>query len=179
MEERENFKRPGPVGRLVDGLAQAEFGLAMVLMAAMVVVNLLEIVARSFFAHSFSWIQDVTVLLAAWMIFLGFVGVAAHGRDIAVTFLVERMAPRLRLAAHLFISASSVAFLGVLSVAAYQLIGVQQGQVSLIAKLPLTLYTWPLLVCSATLLLVELYDAVMDLVALFTGKNHVRKGVLG
>lgn len=66
----------------------------LVLMAAcaMVLIGLVSIIAaeitlRAFFATSLSWIHETSILLAAWLYFLGVVIVYHNSRDITVTLV--------------------------------------------------------------------------------------------
>lgn len=144
----------GLLGRVVA----FEAGLAAALFVVMVAINVVEIVARYLFGHSFTWIHDVTILLAAWMIFLGFTAVAYHRRDITVTFLVDRLPGRARAVARLLAALGSLAFLAVVTWAGWALLRVQRGDITPMAHIPIVLYTWPLIVAAVTLGLVWLAE---------------------
>lgn len=138
-------------------------------MVIVVAIGVVEIVARYLFRHSFTWIHDVTILLAVWMIFLGFTAVAHHGRDIVVTFAVDRLPARARALAQVVAALGAVAFAGVVTGAGYNLVRVQSGDISHMAHIPIVLYTWPLIICAVTLLLVWLAELGHQLAALKRG----------
>jgi TRAP-type C4-dicarboxylate transport system permease small subunit len=52
-----------------------------------VLINLLEIISRTFFHVSFAWIYETNLLLAAWTYFLGIIPVYARNGDVAVVGL--------------------------------------------------------------------------------------------
>ncbi len=56
----------------------------VVLLAAIVCMNGMEIVSRSFFSYSFQWIFETNILLASWVYFLGIHLVYHHGQDITL-----------------------------------------------------------------------------------------------
>jgi TRAP-type C4-dicarboxylate transport system permease small subunit len=56
-------------------------------LAAIVLINALEIVSRTFFHISFAWIYETNLLLAAWTYFLGIVPVYARNGDVSVVGL--------------------------------------------------------------------------------------------
>ena len=56
-------------------------------LAAIVLINLLEIISRTFFHVSFAWIYETNLLLAAWTYFLGIIPVYARNGDVSVVGL--------------------------------------------------------------------------------------------
>jgi TRAP-type C4-dicarboxylate transport system permease small subunit len=56
-------------------------------LVAIVLINVLEIVSRTFFHVSYSWIYESNLLLAAWTYFLGIVPVYARNGDVSVVGL--------------------------------------------------------------------------------------------
>jgi len=56
-------------------------------LAAIVLINALEIVSRTFFHVSYAWIYETNLLLAAWTYFLGIVPVYARNGDVSIVGL--------------------------------------------------------------------------------------------
>src|SRR5256885_17240269 len=56
-------------------------------LSLIVLINVLEIVSRTFFHVSYSWIYESNLLLAAWTYFLGIVPVYARNGDVSVVGL--------------------------------------------------------------------------------------------
>jgi TRAP-type C4-dicarboxylate transport system permease small subunit len=59
------------------------------ILATIVVMNGAEIILRSFFSYSLSWIYETNILLASWMYFLGIVLVYHRQGDITVIGVVD------------------------------------------------------------------------------------------
>src|SRR5881394_1903715 len=56
-------------------------------LSLIVLINVLEIVSRTFFHVSYAWIYETNLLLAAWTYFLGIVPVYARNGDVSVVGL--------------------------------------------------------------------------------------------
>lgn len=162
--------RPSVPGeQILNWMVTLELWVAAALLTAMVIINVAEVAARYLFRHSFLWVQDVTVLLAAWMIFLGFTAVVHHGRDIAVTFVVDRLPARARAFFQLLGTLGAILFLAVTTWQGLSLLEIQRGDTSHMARIPLTLYTWPLIVGAVSLLLLSLAEVIRNLAVLVRG----------
>lgn len=85
---------PQVLRHVCDWISAATTALCVSILAALIAVNSLEIVLRSFFDFSFSWIYETNTLLASWLYFLGIVVVYHHAKDITVTFVVDALPPR-------------------------------------------------------------------------------------
>jgi TRAP-type C4-dicarboxylate transport system permease small subunit len=85
------------LARIVDrAVVPVTGGAAMLLLAAIMLINVMEIVGRTAFSVSFGWIFEVNLLLAAWVYFLGIVPVYARQGDITVLGLKNLLPPRAR-----------------------------------------------------------------------------------
>jgi TRAP-type C4-dicarboxylate transport system permease small subunit len=62
-------------------------GISVAALALIVLINVVEIVSRTFFHVSFAWIYETNLLLAAWTYFLGIVPVYARNGDVSVVGL--------------------------------------------------------------------------------------------
>ncbi|MBX3529596.1 MAG: TRAP transporter small permease [Rhizobiaceae bacterium] len=85
---------PQVLRHVCDWISAATTALCVSILAALIAVNSLEIVLRSFFDFSFSWIYETNTLLASWLYFLGIVVVYHHAKDITVTFVVDALPSR-------------------------------------------------------------------------------------
>jgi C4-dicarboxylate transporter DctQ subunit len=61
-------------------------------------------------AARFAWIEEACLYALAWMVFLGLGLALERGRHIAMTSLLERLAPRLRRSLRLAIDVTGLAF---------------------------------------------------------------------
>jgi TRAP-type C4-dicarboxylate transport system permease small subunit len=81
---------------MLDRLAQGLRWAVMAIVSSMVVIVGLQVTLRYIFNMSLDWADEVSRLTFVWMIFLG-VPLAARTRShIALTMLVDRLAPRVR-----------------------------------------------------------------------------------
>lgn len=82
---------------LACALLERLFAAATVLLlAAIMAINGLEIAGRSLLSLSLSWIHETNLLLASWMYFLGIYLVYRRGGDIAMVGLVQLLPQRAR-----------------------------------------------------------------------------------
>ena len=63
-------------------------------LAAIILINGLEIVSRTFFHVSYAWIYETNLLLAAWSYFLGIIPVYARNGDVSVVGLKQLLPAR-------------------------------------------------------------------------------------
>src|SRR6185369_6206606 len=72
-------------------------GVSVAALSLIVLINVLEIVSRTFFHVSFAWIYETNLLLAAWTYFLGIVPVYARNGDVSVVGLRQLLPQGARL----------------------------------------------------------------------------------
>ena len=68
-------------------VVRGALGISVTALAVIVLINLLEIISRTFFHVSYAWIYETNLLLAAWTYFLGIVPVYARNGDVSVVGL--------------------------------------------------------------------------------------------
>lgn len=95
---------PQPYKRLLEVIARAEGVFCTAALATMVLANLVEIVARNLFQRSFAGVQELTLLLGCWMIFLGAAKILKSGALLNVDIIIRRLKGRARPAADLLIN---------------------------------------------------------------------------
>jgi TRAP-type C4-dicarboxylate transport system permease small subunit len=87
----------GALTALSNRLNQGCRLLTGLLLAGIVASNAAEVVLRTAFATSLSWIFEINLLCATWIYFIGMGQVYYRKGDIAVDVLVRALPPRLRL----------------------------------------------------------------------------------
>ena len=92
---------------ILNGTLAAAIGLSVAALALIVLINVLEIVSRTFFHVSFAWIYETNLLLAAWTYFLGIVPVYARNGDVSVVGLKQLLPSGARLSVHPWIHSDS------------------------------------------------------------------------
>ncbi|MBW2308229.1 MAG: TRAP transporter small permease [Deltaproteobacteria bacterium] len=78
----------------LDKLERAVFFLACALLA-LLLGNVLMGILSDTIGYSITWVPEMSVLLFAWVCFLGAGAIARHGGHIGVDFLIERFPPGL------------------------------------------------------------------------------------
>src|SRR3954462_12403113 len=82
----------------------------MLLMAAAYTFNVAVRELAAAQASRFAWIEEACLFALAWVVFLGLGLALERGRHIAMTSLLERLAPRLRRGIKLTIDLTGLAF---------------------------------------------------------------------
>lgn len=132
--------------------------LAVAGLVGMISINILEIISRFVFRYSFVWVQEATLLLACWSIFLGFSVITYKKKDIAVHILVQYLPASLKRAVLALTAVINVLFLAVLAYSAMRLLTLQAEQVTLVIGFPVTLYNYPLIIAALSAMLANLLD---------------------
>lgn len=94
--------------------------LLVVIVAAMVLIVVLQVVAR-FLLIPIIWTSEATQNLMIWLTFVGGAAAFAHGEHIAVELLVARVRPRLRAAIGLLVHLALLAFFFVFALYGWRL----------------------------------------------------------
>lgn len=85
------------------------------LMAAIILLLFVSVCARYLFLAPFTWAEEIARLLLVWVSFLGAYLAHRYGQHIAVTAILDHMAPTPRLIARLAAAALVLALMAVLS----------------------------------------------------------------
>jgi C4-dicarboxylate transporter DctQ subunit len=95
---------------LLRRLERGVLAALMILMAAAYALNVAvrELAPRQ--ASAFAWIEEACLFSLAWVVFLGLGIALERGRHIAMTSLLERLAPGLRRPLKLVIDLTGIAF---------------------------------------------------------------------
>lgn len=140
--------------------ARLVLAVVIAILAAILAVNGLEIVARSFLGHSFAWIYEINLLLASWLYFLGIVLVYRHGGDITMVGLKTLLAPRLHDGFERAVAAISAAIFLVVAWQSWLLIDLQLPFRTPGVGIPRAAYTVPLAIGVALVALQLVADAL-------------------
>ncbi|MDO9523990.1 MAG: TRAP transporter small permease [Gemmobacter sp.] len=68
--------------------------LPALLIGVLVMIVLVDVLARNFFSMSIYWVHELAVVLLAASVWLGISGAAAEGQLFGISFLVDRLPPR-------------------------------------------------------------------------------------
>lgn len=113
-------------------------------------INIAEIVSRTAFHVSYSWIFEINLLLAAWAYFLGIVPVYARNGDIAIVGLRQIVPARMRAPFDRLLDVISAATFALVAWYAWTLIELQWPFRTPGSGLPNVAFTLPILLgCAA------------------------------
>ena len=102
-----------PLARASRHLDLAAEVVTSALLAAIVLINGLELVGRNLFNYSFVWAHELNLLLATWTYFIGMTLVYSRNGDITVEYFTNLLPVRAR---RVWIAVTHVAVLCVLAV---------------------------------------------------------------
>lgn len=154
-------------------LAEAEAYVSAFVLAVMVSINFMEIISRYIFKHSFMWVQELSVFLVCWLVYLGSAYVYCSSELLRVDFLYSKTKGAARLVWNIVVHTIILAVLMALIIHGWRFSGVQAASRSSILHIPNNFLSLPLSVCSCTMLL-----KWVDRVALFVEEYRgTQKGV--
>jgi C4-dicarboxylate transporter DctQ subunit len=122
--------RPAPTGFidwLCDGVAHACLVIAALSLLCIVAINGANVVARYFFGSPFSWAEELMLFLMILGVFSGAVAVTWRNLHIRIDTIVERIPPVMRRVVMTIASLASIAIIGVVMVASFQLVALLQS----------------------------------------------------
>ena len=123
--------------KMLTRLASVELMLAMICFAATVIFNFIEIMQRNLFSDSFPWIQELSLILICWIVFMGAAYIYETQSLINVDFLYAKARGKVKLVWDIVIALLIFA----------------------------VMYSLPLVLCAVSMMLSvigKLYDAVAD-----------------
>ncbi|MBW1802142.1 MAG: TRAP transporter small permease subunit [Deltaproteobacteria bacterium] len=135
---------------LIDGLqnriAKVEKVFGMFAMAFIIVINIYGIFSRTFLDQPLIYIQELTILGAVWLFFIGMGLVFKVHSDVTVDFMVRMMPRRLKLVNEILVDLLSMLFVLLLAWATWKFIPYTRGAshiLSFALELPDEIYYYP------------------------------------
>ena len=96
--------------KILDKIAQLQMLVASALFFIIFLVNMLEIISRSAFNHSFLWVSDFSVICVVWMICLAMSACIHYKEHLFMDFLAQKLPAKLRQGLNIIISFITFAF---------------------------------------------------------------------
>lgn len=96
--------------KALDKLAELQLFVSSVLFFLIFLVNMLEIIGRSAFNHSFLWVSDFSVICVVWMICLAMSACIHYKEHLFMDFLARKLPAKLRQGLNIVISLVAFAF---------------------------------------------------------------------
>lgn len=155
------------VARVLKFIMDIEEFIAILCLSGILVFVTLGMLLRAV-GRPLAWISPVTVLLFTWLTFVG-AGVLFYRKEyIVVRFLVDRFPPFARACVELVINLFIVGFCLFLLYLAPKLI-TMQSQKALVLPFPRYVYSLPLFISSASILLSSLHEVLVLLQSIVKG----------
>lgn len=136
---------------------------AIAMLVLMVVLNGAEIAARGLAQHSFTWVQEVSIISAMWVYFFAYGLIAKDEEYIRVDFVANLVGDAARRWMTLFARLATIAFHGTVlyfAVETYRFLGLFRTSV---LDWPESLFVLPILLGAADILITELIHLRRDL----------------
>lgn len=151
------------LGKMNHINADGQMAVAMTSLGIIVLMNLYEILVRTFFDKSLIWIQEISVLLMVWMIFCGFTKIVHEKKDISIDLITSRLNVRIRLVLEIFTHLIMIVFLIIFSYAGYMYMVKQLGIGTLTSDIPRVLYIFPVVMNSVSVGLIYINEMIIDI----------------
>lgn len=126
-------------------------------LTAMVATITAQVLARYVFNVPLAWTEELARYLFIWLVFLGASQAMRRGEHIAIGLFVELLPVPLRLAAGVFVNTLVAAFLAVLVVMAWKVVGVVAPLKSIALKVTMAVVYLPLVVGGAAMFVRTLF----------------------
>jgi TRAP-type C4-dicarboxylate transport system permease small subunit len=156
-------------------VVRAAIGISVAALALIVLLNVLEIVSRTFFHVSFAWIYETNLLLAAWTYFLGIVPVYARNGDVSVVGLKQLLPSGARVNFERTIHVVSTLTFAVAAWFTWELVELQLPYRTPGSGLPNAAFTAPLLLGLIGLIIVLLNKLAEGKPATMTGPGGINQ----
>jgi TRAP-type C4-dicarboxylate transport system permease small subunit len=150
--------------KLLKQISDFQFSISIVALVAIIGINALEIVVRFFTGRSFLWIQDVTLLLMVWVIFLGFTKIVYDKGNVTFNLLIDLLAGKVNVILTTLTNLLILIFYLLLSKYSYQLIVSQYGHFSTIMKIPLPFYSLAVFINCLSVILIYANEVYKNII---------------
>jgi TRAP-type C4-dicarboxylate transport system permease small subunit len=151
----------GLLRRILDVVEKVLVILGITLFGMVILANALEIFARTVFGYSFFWVQEFTVVICSYTIFLGIVVVFKRKGNIFVTFIYDRFPDSIKRTVSVSIDLMMVVFLIISIKLTYAYLLLVYGGYTQTMKIPYFMMYLPILI-SLSLILLTVVDWFLD-----------------
>lgn len=147
---------------LLDRIGRVERGVAIVMMATMVVCIFAQVVSRYLFGQPLVWVEELSTYAFIWGAFIGAAAGLKQGRHLKIESFVERLPPGARRGLRIVLDLLIGAFCVLLVVNGFKAMFIfewRQTTIALPVDLPRYLfYSTPLIVGAASMVLTVVHD---------------------
>jgi len=148
--------RKNQLGKLIVILIRIETVLAVGILAIMGITSTMEIIARTFFATSFLWVNPLNLVLFSWLTFIGAAVIFYHKEYIIMDYFVDHFLSRIKRPLALAVDLGVMVFLVFIL---YEMPGLILGETYKmeILNIPTYILSLPMLIGIATILLLYIH----------------------
>lgn len=150
--------------RILKVFSQIAMYVAVLALVLLVGLNLYEVTFRYLFNKSNYWIQDTTLLLMMWVLFMGMVKIVFDKQDVFVDLLVNVFPAALKKICSLIVNAVSLVFISRLFYYGVMFMKQRAGRNTITAEIPCNLYTLAMQICCVLMDLIFIRN-IWELVA--------------
>lgn len=159
------------VKKTLQYIVEAEAMIAMLLLVVVIVLNAYEIFQRNVLSKSFIWLQEYSTLILLWFAMLGTCKIVFEKQDICVDMFVKKLPEKVRTIIRTLTYLLIACFMVIAIKQTWILLQSQVGRYTLVAKYPLQLRSYALLIAFITIALINLYYFVENIVEMTTDKK--------
>lgn len=143
----------GKLKKAVDTISLVERNFCGIVLFAMVTLNLIEISRRNILVKSFPWVQEITVIMFSWLVFIGVAYIFSTSNLLNVDFLYEKAKGRVKLIWGIATQLMIFCVLIGLAVYGWKFAIVQGSAHTYALNLPNSLFSIPLVVSAFSMML--------------------------
>ncbi len=144
-----------------------------VMFVVMIGCNAIEIFTRTVFSYSFSWVQELSVLLLGTIVFFGGCVVFRRKKDATVTFLIEKLLPTRIIKILMFIYNLTIIFyLVILTNYAVKLQSLQAMAEAVYLPITMNWFSFPIIIFAIVSALAFIEHNI-EIITNFDGKGNV------
>ncbi len=157
--------------RVVDGLERIELWVSTFLLGGLVLLVLLEVISRYLFNRPFPWVLELSMFLITYIIFIA-VPALYKGRSLVIIeFVFKRLSEKIQKTISFLWELLIGFFFVYLMIASYHFLKVQMRYRSPGLDIPVAYFTLPLLFCSISMLIFNLYFILTHVETFLKGKG--------
>lgn len=159
--------------KLLNCINTIQIHLVTAILFIMVVINLVEIFSRNFFMISFIWVQELSIILLVWMVFMGAAYIYSKQSLIYVEAIYSRLKGLSRLILDIVVHIVSLFVLCIFIIYGIKYGINQLSSVTNALRIPFTIYSLPLILSSISMVMTMIVK-VDDFVKQY--KLEIREG---
>ncbi len=142
---------------VIDWIAHVELWISTLLLVALLLVVMMEVTSRYLLNRPFPWVQELTMLMITYIVFLGIPAMYRHKSLVIIEFLFNRLPVQVKQYIAIIWEILIGFFLVYLIGSAYDLQELQSRYTSPTLDISFRYFTIPVLLCAASMFLFNIY----------------------